>query len=47
MTPERLTRNIIGGILIGLAILQLIPILPIASDVIKTAIQHDFQEQQK
>jgi len=47
MTPERLRANIIAGVLIGVAILQLIPVLPIAFDVIKTSIQHDFQEQQR
>ena len=40
-------NNLIGAVLIGVAILQLIPVLPIAFDVIKTSIQNDFQEQQR
>ncbi|MGG6266233.1 hypothetical protein ACQ4M3_05260 [Leptolyngbya sp. AN03gr2] len=47
MTPERHTRNIIAGVLIGLAILQLIPVLPIAFDFLKTRIQQDFGEDLK
>ncbi|BAU12519.1 hypothetical protein LEP3755_30490 [Leptolyngbya sp. NIES-3755] len=38
--------NIIAGILIGLAILQLIPILPDAIYVIRTAIEHEQKEGQ-
>ncbi|BAU13766.1 hypothetical protein LEP3755_43070 [Leptolyngbya sp. NIES-3755] len=41
MTPERRAR-IIAGVLIGLAILQLIPILPTAFDFLKVRIEQDF-----
>ena len=47
MTPERLRANIIAGVLIGVAILQLIPVVPAVIYVIKTSIQHKIQEQQK
>lgn len=46
MTSEQ-RNNLIGAVLIGVAILQLIPVLPTAFDVIKTTIQHGFQEQQR
>ncbi|MBD1842135.1 hypothetical protein H6F89_01650 [Cyanobacteria bacterium FACHB-63] len=46
MTPEQ-RNNAIGAILIGIAVLPLIPALPIAIDVVETSIQHNFQEQQR
>lgn len=39
------TSNIIGWALIAIAILQLIPILPDAFELIQTRIQQDFSQE--
>lgn len=46
MTPEQ-RSNLIGVILIGAAILQLIPVLPSAIEFIAIRIHQDVEEQQE